>query len=62
MRTSATCTNLVCFNDGALYRVHGFTIRGDTEDPQEKAHKEEANTDAMAFFAKWLGHTAPSNA
>lgn len=42
--------------------VHGFTIRGDTEDPQEKAHKEEANTDAMAFFAKWLGHTAPSNA
>jgi len=34
--------------------VHGFTIRGDTEDEKEKANKEEANNDAMAFVAKWL--------
>jgi len=34
--------------------VHGFTIRGDTEDAHEKKVKEEANNDAMAFLAKWL--------
>jgi len=42
-------------------RVHGFTIRGDATDPHERAIKEEANNDAMAFLAKWLKHSSYSN-
>lgn len=34
--------------------VHGFTIRGDMEDGQEKAQKEQANKDSFDFVAKYF--------
>ncbi|EAL17969.1 hypothetical protein CNBK3200 [Cryptococcus deneoformans B-3501A] len=34
--------------------VHGFTIRGDMEDGQEKSQKEQANKDSFAFVARYF--------
>lgn len=36
--------------------VHGFTIRGDMEDGQEKSQKEQANKDSFEFVAKCFKH------
>lgn len=36
--------------------VHGFAIRGDMEDGQEKSQKEQANKDSFEFVAKYFKH------
>ncbi|KGB78186.2 cytoplasmic protein [Cryptococcus deuterogattii R265] len=36
--------------------VHGFTIRGDMEDGQEKSQKEQANKDSFEFVARYFKH------
>ncbi|WWD22534.1 hypothetical protein CI109_107027 [Kwoniella shandongensis] len=34
--------------------VHGFAVRGDMEDPTEKAEKEEVTKDSLDFIAKYF--------
>ncbi|KZV88944.1 dienelactone hydrolase [Exidia glandulosa HHB12029] len=34
--------------------VHGFTVRGDTESPEERERKEKATQNAIAWFQKYL--------
>jgi len=34
--------------------VHGYSVRGDMQDPEERARKERTTTDAINWFTKYL--------